>query len=58
MFNDTCLIAHKIIDQSPRIYCLEILVYSVLKSSYVGFETNSLMLKQTIIQMEQSQEYA
>jgi hypothetical protein len=41
MFKDTCLIAHKRIDQSPHMFELEILVYLILKSSYVGSGTNS-----------------
>jgi hypothetical protein len=58
MFKDTCLVALKIKDRSPRIIDLEILVYMLLKSSYtlvlkvfvclilwssfVGYGTNSL----------------
>jgi hypothetical protein len=41
MFKDTCLISHKRIDQSPRMFELEILVYLILKSSYLGSGMNS-----------------
>jgi hypothetical protein len=41
MFKDICLIALKRKDQSPRMFELEILVYLILKSSYVGSGTNS-----------------
>jgi hypothetical protein len=41
MFKDTCLIAHKRIDHGPRMFELEILIYLILKSSYVGSGMNS-----------------
>jgi hypothetical protein len=41
MVKGTCLIAHKRIDQSPHMFELEILVYLILKSSFVGSRTNS-----------------
>jgi hypothetical protein len=41
MFKDTYLVAHKRIDQSPCMFELEILVYLILKSSYVGSGMNS-----------------
>jgi hypothetical protein len=41
MFKDTYLIAHKRIDQSPHMFELEILIYLILKSSYVSFGMNS-----------------
>jgi hypothetical protein len=59
MFKDTCLIALKRKDRSPRILDLEILVYLllevfvylILKSLYIGFEMTLLTLKHTITQM-------
>jgi hypothetical protein len=41
MVKGTCLIAHKRIDQSPHMFELEILVYLILKSSYVNSGMNS-----------------
>jgi hypothetical protein len=41
MFKGTCLVAHKRIDRSPHMFELEILVYLILKSSYVGSGMNS-----------------
>jgi hypothetical protein len=45
MFKDTCLVAQKRIDQSPRMFDLEILIYLILKSSYVGSGRNSPYLQ-------------
>jgi hypothetical protein len=42
MFKDSCLIALKRKDRSPRMFELEILIYMILKSSYVGSGMNSL----------------
>jgi hypothetical protein len=44
MFKDTCLVAHKRIDQSPRIYCLEI------PHTVVALEQNHLIMGHTINQ--------
>jgi hypothetical protein len=41
MVKGTCLIAHRRIDQSPHMFELEILVYLILKSSFVDSRTNS-----------------
>jgi hypothetical protein len=41
MFKDTCLIALKRKDWSPRILGVEILIYLILKSSFIGFKMNS-----------------
>jgi hypothetical protein len=41
MVKDTYLIALKRKYRSPHILDLEILIYLILKSSYIGFGTNS-----------------
>jgi hypothetical protein len=50
MFKDTCLVAHKRKDQSPRIYCLEIpRTVAVTVRNHLIAGTHSINIQQTCI---------